>query len=259
MAWITAAGALGGAAIGAFGGSDKPKAAPYKEAQAAFLTNNPDIRNPFGTQSVSVNDQGTKGREDDTYSLQQSLSPEMQALADMLLAKAGASRGSFSSGGMPQGFADEFKKRTGYGPAVASYDRPEFGFGAGDGPAQVDPELAAEYESAISLPEGATNQEALDFMRANGYLEVGGFDAKDADWLQEHFNTGAGDQNWQNWNDGFYLNGGLNEKNQGRVAEFMGIWDSLDTSTPQASTPPPGNFDPAALDSLVGALTTKRY
>ena len=95
---IGAAGAVGSALLA----PDAPKARPYEQMHAGMVAQNPDQNSFWGGSQTIRNDMGTDSAKDDTYTINQTMSPEMEALANELQARVGASRGTYSSGGMPE-------------------------------------------------------------------------------------------------------------------------------------------------------------
>lgn len=175
MAWVSLIGALAGAGATAYGASKNNVDTPsgYEQAQAAIQVNNPDYNSYFGNSRLRKDEGLSDKRYDDTYSIDVNLSPEMKALADQLQARAGASRGSYSSGGTPQGFMDQFESKLGYAPSVASYERPELAFDYGDGPAQV----GSEFLNGV---EGMSDRGALEWARSNTNLSGPAYDYVDS-------------------------------------------------------------------------------
>ena len=218
MAAATAA-AIAGTAASLYGAANnKVKTErPSRLAAMEIGINNPNQFTPFGSSRLvtdyGVDREGKNRHDDDTYSIETNLSPEMQSLADALLSRAGASRGTFSSGGMPEGFQQEYASRLGYAPSVGSYERPEFAFDRGDGPA----ESIDEFQLA-----GATNQDALDWARKNSNIGTGAHD-----WLTEFFQDGYGDESdivRGSWNSDF---SGLTDANRGYVRELQNSIEGL--------------------------------
>jgi hypothetical protein len=189
MPW-TAAAIVGSAGIGYLGakeaGKNKGGLSAQEQIDADIRANNPNINNPFGGSRTYQN-------EDGTYNVQQTLTPEMEAMTNRLMGMAGSSRGTFDSGGMPEHLQNIYAQKgaisamdpgdrqdynldmrnaytgsgdaprlpddlSGFMPTQASYDRPQYGFGEGEG-ALVDP-----------LADGQSPYTDLDDMEAIQYI-----------------------------------------------------------------------------------------
>ncbi len=139
------AGWLAGAAIGAdllFGNSPDTYT-PWQQADAQWKMN-PNVNSYFGSTTFNTDDMGTPNRyRDDVRTVNQTLSPQMQALADKMMGMAGRSRETFKSGGMGSGLGRYMNQHIGVRPK-GYYDRGQYGFGQGYGPTEV----AIEDESS---------------------------------------------------------------------------------------------------------------
>jgi hypothetical protein len=109
---------------------------PFKQGAAQWQMN-PDTSNYFGSTEFLTDDNETPGHyRDDKYSVQQTMSPQMQALADKMMGMMGRGQQSFTSQGMGSKLQDRMFSKNGYG-TPSNFDRGGQGFGQGTGPAEV--------------------------------------------------------------------------------------------------------------------------
>lgn len=300
MPWA-AAGAVAGAGISAYGANNAADTGqnPAGMIQRETEANNPDTNTYFGGTRL-IRDPGLKisgedAWKDDTFSKEQIMSPQMTALSDMLMGRAGAGRGTFDSGGMPDHmknmYADKMAGIHGgnssdYMPREASFDRPEFGFDIGDGPAQVQ----APEEMDLT---GMTNMDAYQMAVDSG--ELSRSDIEGLNKLLTGSNsfsgrntliTGDGREKWDNLGEGNQYrlnklatvlapyvggNGGPNNATvnapPGWAAEAQATEaqaqqppaqqppQGMGVNYPQEGEPDPSGYDQAALQRLIQSLT----
>lgn len=133
MSWGTLAG-IGFGVADALGGGPK-NYNPWEQADAAWRVNNPSRWTPFGSVEYTINPGELDTRRDDTFEVRQTLSPEMQALADRMLGMAGRGAQTFTSRGMGSRLNDYMTQVLG-NISPAAFDRSEYGFGQTRDPAQ---------------------------------------------------------------------------------------------------------------------------
>ncbi len=250
MAAYAAAGSAIVGGLGSYFGSkgDKVKAPdPYNLAEYQMTLNNPNLQNAFGGTRLikdgGTNTQGEGSKADNTYRVVQTQTPRMQALTDRLYELAGASRGTFTSGGAPQGLNDIYagvlyNRATGgdapvadlqrqgvnldaYRPSMPTYDRPQLGFG-GTG------EASTEADIADGLTD-MSNREAYEWAKVNTNLGQA-----DMDFLDRLFRESDGFANRDSLLTGRWdpNASGLNEKNVRHVQALQNALNQF-TGAPQ--------------------------
>lgn len=256
MGWAAAAGAAA-SALPAVLGDDGPKINPWQQAQAGLVTQNPNIDSFWGGTNL-IHDRGSINtgdniERDDTFTQRQSMSPQMQALSQALAGRAGASRGTFSSGGMPDHLKDRYAfsmynsglpqdQRTsfsergdmdlsGYMPAESSYERPEFAFGVGNGPAQIGDGQPAPQDFS-----GMNNAQAFEYAQREGRLSPEAINWINAAWDAEP-TIRSGDAIVQGNFDPSQTD--LTPTNQGYYREFINALTDLGVSQPPQPAPVP--------------------
>jgi hypothetical protein len=129
MGWGVAAGKLGvGLLADKFFGSSPNEYSPWDQADAAFNAN-PNTQNYFGNTSFTTEDpKGTrKNYRDDVRTVTNTMSPQMQALADRMMGMMGRGQQTFTSampGSKMQGYMNDRIGRA----QPATYDRSGYGF-----------------------------------------------------------------------------------------------------------------------------------
>jgi hypothetical protein len=136
MAGWTAAATIGIpiAADLIFGG-DAKSYSPWDQADAHFKAN-PDLFNYFGQTTYETDDHGNpKKTKDFTRKVTNTMSPQMQALADRMMGMAGRGQQTFTSGGMGSLLQDRVNSTVGES-TQPNYNRSSYGFNQGAGPVQ---------------------------------------------------------------------------------------------------------------------------
>lgn len=285
--WVAAAGAvLGGLGSSGIlgGGGDVDVPSVGEQTNYGIRAANIGTQTPFGGTTL-IHDRGSQiygdnAEDDDTFTLRQTLSPEMQAISDALLAQAGASRASFSSGGMPQGLQDIYANtvlnysipqeyRTSvlesklqgrpldsFMPALSSYERPEYGFGGTEEPLELPEADPANIEGMnnLDLYQAARDAGALSSNAMNWFEKGNKFERPH--WLNsDSLLTG----NFNPYAPGVHLD----PANQGYFMELIdygrsigGAPDFTDSANnPYIDWPGAENVDLEALNNLTNSLT----
>jgi hypothetical protein len=282
---ITAGAALLGAGTGLYSATQGSSGAtgkhPFVQVKAEHASGNPNANNYFGGTKSWTEGEGQNTR----FFQEQELSPALEALAESMLGRAGASRGTYDSGSMPDYLKDRSaqvgweqsqrpedrasiadSRRTGdtagnplmpsdlsaFMPAEATYDRPEYGFGqTGDAIQYAEGQEAGFSSAPGSIDRSMTDLQTLDLFNKESLL--GGFDEDGADWLREFFGQNPSGQyvSSKNFDQGKFDAGNqLTDENTDRIEAFRALVEQYaQKSAPSAQqVPQAGAPNPDGFD-----------
>lgn len=270
MAWIPAAIGAAGSVIGGMSSGGADEINPREQAEAQLRYGNPDQFTPFGSVRL-IKDPGTrKDRHDDTFRQVTNLSPQMQALSQMLMERAGAGRGTFSSGGMQPAlaglYAANMRNRvfgddktahqllkegvdlSSYMPTTANYNRPQFGF-------QGSEKAIGEAPASVYKPpvDAMTNREALDWAMQNTDISP-----SSADWLGRFFQEAPQAAQSRGFAQGSFdpydPSHNLADKNRDHIQALISELDALRRPMRTPGEPSGVNWEPAAYNSMMSSV-----